>query len=76
MFCLRILNPYENMPCVGNEQFKLYSESELFADLDKITTLFDVSQYLVEKVYKSWEERSIRKRNKGPSIFSKLVITK
>ena len=59
------MNPYENMPLVGD--FQLFNEGDLVADLNQIMILRDVSKYLIDKVYKSWEDRSIRKQNKGPS---------
>lgn len=48
MFHKRLYNPYENMPIVNNESFKLNSVKELSADLAKIPKIFEVSTYLYE----------------------------
>jgi len=60
MFQQRLYNPYENMPCLSDNSFyRVNTSVELFADLKKCISLFEVSQYLTKKVEETWKEYQI-----------------
>lgn len=74
MFQTRIYNPYENMPCVGeNPYFRINTEVELVADMAKCFNLYDVSTYLSAKVESTYKEYLLEK-SLQPHVFIKKYL--
>ena len=59
MFLQRLYNPYDSLP--GSEGFHVQGMPELRRDLDKARTLYDVSQYLAEKIESNYNANLQRK---------------
>ena len=70
MFALRIFNPYDSVPT--SPDYHVLTTAELKRDLDKARTLYDVSQYLAEKIEKNYQERLLRKSTQAKQIWHAL----
>ena len=55
-------NPYENMPCLGNNpHFRIPTAEELQRDIVKCFTIYDVTLYLAKKVEDGYKEYQLKK---------------